>query len=274
VAASHHALATRTAIMSEPCLITLLTDFGLEDPYVGVMKGVLLRECPTARIVDLTHALSPYDKVSAAFWIDRAFSWFPRRTVHVVVVDPGVGSARRGLVVAAHGQFFVGPDNGILTRIFACDRAAEARVIEPKALGGTVPSRTFHGRDVFAPVAARLMRGALTFAEVGSQITTLCDTVLPAPACEGDTWFGQVATVDRFGNALTNLLEPTSPDRYEVRVVGRSLPVRSTYADAGIAEIFGLFGSFGTLEVAMREGNAAAALGLAPGVPVELRRVQ
>jgi S-adenosylmethionine hydrolase len=259
--------------MSELRTITLLTDFGLEDPYVGVLKAVLLRECPAARIIDLTHALTPYDKVAAAFWIERTFGWFPPKTIHVVVVDPGVGSERRGLVIAAHDQFFVGPDNGVLSGIFAHDPRAEARQIDHTALGVATLSRTFHGRDVFAPVAARLACGTLAFTDVGKRISSLCAAVLPTAAPRGRGFVGQVVTVDRFGNALTNLSEPASQGRYEVYVAGRCLPVRGTYSDGAVAEIFGIFGSFGTLELAMREGRAASALGVASGASVELSRI-
>jgi S-adenosyl-L-methionine hydrolase (adenosine-forming) len=135
MAAPHYALASGTARVTGSRLITLLTDFGLDDPYVGVLKAVLLRDCPTGRIVDLSHAVAPYDRLSAAFWIDRACAWFPAGTVHVVLVDPGVGSARRAVAIAAHDQVFIGPDNGVLTGIFTRDARAEARQIIPSALG-------------------------------------------------------------------------------------------------------------------------------------------
>jgi S-adenosyl-L-methionine hydrolase (adenosine-forming) len=259
--------------MSELPAITLLTDFGLEDPYVGVLKAVLLRDCPAARIVDLTHALAPYDRIAAAFWIERTFGWFPPKTIHVVVVDPGVGSERRGLVIAAHDQFFVGPDNGVLSGIFARDPRADARQIDQTALGVGTLSRTFHGRDVFAPVAARLACGTLAFSDVGQRISSVCAAALPTAAPRGRGFVGQVVTVDRFGNALTNLLEPGSEGRYQVHVAGRCLPVLGTYSDCAVGEMCGIFGSFGTLELAMREGHAAAALGVASGASVELSRI-
>lgn len=259
--------------MSGPGTITLLTDFGLDDPYVGVLKAVLLRDCPGASIIDLTHAVAPFDKVAAAFWIERVFAWFPAGTVHVVVVDPGVGSSRRAVVVRAHRQFFVGPDNGVLSGVYAGDPAAEARQIMASELGLPVPSRTFHGRDVFAPVAARLARGTLAFKGFGTAVPFLSDAALPR-AVEHDRGFsGQVVTVDRFGNALTNLVQPPPALDYEVRVAGRALPVLETYAAATVGQVFGVFGSFGTLELAMREGRAAAALGVTQGTAVELFRV-
>jgi len=251
-------------------LITLLTDFGLDDPYVGVLKAVLLRDCPAARIVDLSHTLAPFDKVAAAFWIERVYAWFPDRTVHVVLVDPGVGSARRALVVSAHGQFFVGPDNGILSGLYASDSRAEVRQIVPTELSLAPASRTFHGRDVFAPVAARLARGALAFDGVGRRVSSVCAVVLPQAVGKDGGFAGQVVTVDRFGNALTNLVQPPSVGRYVTQVAGRRLPVFGTYSDAAVGDIFGVFGSFGTLELAMREGHAAAALDVRQGSPVVL----
>jgi S-adenosyl-L-methionine hydrolase (adenosine-forming) len=272
MAAPHYALAPGTARVTGSRLVTLLTDFGLDDPYVGVLKAVLLRHCPAGRIIDLSHTLVPYDRLSAAFWIDRACNWFPAGTVHVVVVDPGVGSERRAVAIAARDQVFVGPDNGVLTGVFARDARAEARQIIPSALGLPSPSRTFHGRDVFAPVAARLAEGSLAFEEVGDRVASLCETVLPAVVEQADSWTGQVVTIDRFGNALTNLPQPQTTVLLEARVVGRKLPVVGAYADRAVGEIFAVFGSFGTLELAMREGHAASALGVVQGTPVELCR--
>ncbi len=251
-------------------LITLLTDFGLEDPYVGVMKAALYAHCPSARIVDLTHALPPGDRIGAAFWLERVFSCFPTGTVHVGVVDPGVGTVRQALLVSAHGQFFVGPDNGVLSSVVAGDASAIVRVIDAQALGLPSASRTFHGRDVFAPVAARLAQGSLSFEQVGPLASAWCPVIVPG-VVEGDgCWSGQIVTVDRFGNALSNLLRPKVGVRFEVQVLGRRLPVLETYGDAGIGDVFGLFGSFGCLEIAVRDGHAARALGLAQGTPLEL----
>jgi S-adenosylmethionine hydrolase len=251
--------------------ITLLTDFGLDDPYVGVMKAVLLGVCPSAQIVDLCHSIAPYDKVAAAFWIARVFPWFPAGTVHIVVVDPEVGSARRALVLSACGQFFVGPDNGILSGI-AQRPGAVARQIVPSELGLAPPSRTFHGRDVFAPVAARLLSGSLEFANVGSVVSTLCAPVLPEPTATASGVSGQVVTIDRFGNALTNIAEPVAKGRYLARISDLSVPVLDTYSDAKLGSICAIFGSFGTLELSQREGHAARALGICQGARVALER--
>ncbi len=206
VAAPDQSLEARAVVMNAVGIITLLTDFGLDDPYVGVLKAVLLRGCPAARIVDLSHALKPYDTLASSI-LDRASIWLVSAgTAHLVVVDPTVGSARRALAIAAHGQFFFGPDNGVLTRIHEQDPRAEAREIAPSALGLASPSRTFHGRDVFAPAVAQLVSGSLAFDAIGDRVASLCDAILPLAVDHGLGWAGQVVTVDRFGNALTNLL--------------------------------------------------------------------
>jgi S-adenosylmethionine hydrolase len=232
---------------------------------------VLLGACPSAPIVDLCHAIAPYDKLAAAFWISRVFPWFPAGTVHVVVVDPGVGSARPALVLAASGQFFVGPDNGILSGI-ARSPGAVAREIVPGELGLAPPSRTFHGRDVFAPVAARLLHGSLEFANVGRVVNTLCAPVLPEPTETASGVSGQVVTIDRFGNALTNIARPTENGRFVARICDLTVPVLDTYSDAERGGICAVFGSFGTLEISQREGHAARALGIGQGAAVELQR--
>lgn len=251
--------------MSAPPLITLLTDFGLEDPYVGVMKGALLRHCPDARLVDLSHALAAGDRVAAAFWIERVFRWFEPGTVHLVVVDPGVGSARVPLAVRAHSQYFVGPDNGVLSEVIESDAASELRVIE----SGALPSRTFHGRDLFAPTAARLAAGSLGWAEVGPLTEERHATLVPRPVAGEERCSGQVITVDRFGNALTNLGPPPAAT-CELVLAGRRFPLLGTYADAAPGGICALLGSFERLEIAQRDGHAARTLGITAGTPVEL----
>lgn len=273
MASARDSLATRTADMTSARIITLLTDFGLDDPYVGVLKAAVLRHCPAAQIVDLSHSIAPYDRLGASFWLERVFGWFPAGTLHTVVVDPGVGSTRRAVAIAAHGQIFVGPDNGVLNGVYASDCKAQARAIVPAALGLPTPSRTFHGRDLFAPVAARLAEGSLTFDGVGERVTLSGEVLLPPVVESQGGWVGQVITVDRFGNALTNLVEPSLSGVFEVCVAGRRVPLLGTYAEAALGDIFALFGSFGSLEVAMREGHLASTLGIGRGSAVELRRI-
>lgn len=253
-------------------LITLLTDFGLEDPYVGVMKGVLLRECPEAQLIDLTHAIAAGDCVAAGFWLERVFSWFPAGTVHLVVVDPGVGTARQALLLAAHGHYFVGPDNGILSGLMASDVKAELRAIDGARLGLALPSRTFHGRDLFAPVAARIAHGSLQCAQVGPLCEARSAPLVPRPNQSAAGWSGQILVVDRFGNLISNLVAPPARESFEIQIAGRTLPIVQTYGEGAKSQLVALVGSFGTLEVAQRDGHAARALGVDVGTPLELVR--
>src|SRR5690606_16440176 len=172
LSAPHHALAARArrgVLMTEahPGVVSLLTDFGLADPYVGIVKGVIAREAPGVTVIDLTHAVPPQDVELAALWLEQAYGWFPSGTVHLCVVDPGVGTARAALAARAGEHWFVAPDNGVLSAVLGRESSSEVRRIDASALRLTVSSRTFHGRDVFAPVAARLASGALRLAEIG-----------------------------------------------------------------------------------------------------------
>ena len=188
-------------------IITLLTDFGTRDPFVGVLKGVILGRCPTAQLVDLTHAIAPQQLDEANFWLSRCFPWFPPGTLHLAVVDPGVGSGRAGLVVGAHGHLFVGPDNGLFGGVLAADPTACAYQIDVERLRLPKPSRTFHGRDVFAPVAAEIVAGRLSWDLAGPPHTEC--VVLPCARAQrlGAEVHGAVTAVDHFGNLITNIEE-------------------------------------------------------------------
>jgi len=253
-------------------VITLLTDFGLADPFVGVMKGVIVSRFAEARIVDLCHGVAPQQIEEGAFWLERSFRWFPPGSVHVAVVDPGVGSVRRAIAVRAAGHYFVAPDNGILSGPL-WNEAAEVRALDLHSLGLPEPSRTFHGRDVFAPVAAELASGRVRFDALGN----ICRAERGAlERCVVDDLGiqGKVMTVDRFGNLITNieasLLDSFQPPR--VWVGGRACPVVQTYSDAAEEELVALVNAFSTLEVAVRNGNAAGYLGLGRGAPVRVER--
>lgn len=252
-------------------VITLLTDFGLADPFVGVMKGVILSRFPQASIVDLCHGVQPQAVIEAAFWLERCYPWFPAGSVHVAVVDPGVGSERRLLAVAAGGHYFLLPDNGILTPAMLSQPDAEVRAIDLARLGLRAQSATFHGRDLFAPLAAGLASGQLAFEALGAVAEPL-PCALPAPRREALLLRGEVVTVDRFGNLITNLDARAWPGHtpLHVTVLQRRLPVRRTYSDAGARELLGLVNSFGVLEIACRDGSAEHCLGLGRGTPVEL----
>jgi S-adenosylmethionine hydrolase len=257
-------------------LITLTTDFGLADPFVGIMKGRILGQLPGARLVDLSHALPAGRADLAGFWLARAWQEFPPGTVHLAVVDPGVGTARRVLLAGVSGQLLLAPDNGLLPEALRGRTGVEWRVMDPGLpaqlrLGRL--SRTFHGRDLFAPLAAWLAAGTLSPAEFGPRAEPLDPAPLPRPRREADGITGRVLLADHFGNLFTNIDAPlVSACRQPVaEVAGRSLPVLSTYGDAPHGEPLALVNSFELLEIALNGASAAAALGLGEGAPVRLR---
>ena len=252
-------------------IVTLLTDFGTDDPYVGIMKGVVLSLHRDATLVDLCHGIPAQGVAIGAFWLAQAYPWFPAGTVHLAVVDPGVGSARAGLVARANGHFFVAPDNGLLSRVAADGRGFEARRIDPGALGFSPPSRTFHGRDVFARVAALLSLNAEIFDELGPP-HGIAKLALEPPLDEGTRARGRVLAVDRFGNLLTDLPGTwLERPRARVELGGHSLRAVGTYAEAGEGECVALTSSFGLIEVAARNSSAAALLGVGANAPVLLQ---
>jgi S-adenosyl-L-methionine hydrolase (adenosine-forming) len=250
-------------------IVTLLTDFGTRDPFVGVMKGVVLGRCPGAAIVDLTHEIEPQAIAAGAFWVGQAYRYFAAGSVHVAVVDPGVGSERRALVVRAEQQLFVGPDNGIFEVVLRRAGTAEARSIELERLGLKGPSRTFHGRDVFAPVAGLLAAGALAFEDVGPAVVPVATRHVPQANVAATSAEGEVVVTDRFGNLVTNL-EGFETTGARVSVAGRTLALVGTYADVEPGALAALVGSFGQLEIAERDGSAARTLGAQRGTPVRV----
>lgn len=244
-------------------IVTFLTDFGLGDPYVGVMKGALLRVHGKAVIVDLGHDIPPQDVTAGAFCLSMAIGHFPAGTVHVGVVDPGVGTARRLLAVCAHEVFWLGPDNGLLAQVLLRDPAAEVRVLDPDHLGLRDVSRTFHGRDVLAPVAGWLANGRYGFTALGPRVTD-------AMAADGMAGDPRVVHVDHFGNLITNLPAAAVQGLAAVEVGGRTVPVHGTYRDVPAGQPLALVGSHGLLEIAVHGGNAAMTLGLQRGAPIGL----
>ena len=249
-----------------PTLITLLTDFGTADGYVAEMKGVLLSLAPEAGLVDASHDVPPQDVELGRLSLARYWRRFPEGTVHLVVVDPGVGTSRRAIAVASHGRFLVGPDNGVLSPALLMP---DAEVVELSIPHGA--SATFHGRDVFAPAAARLAVG-VPLSELGVPCTDGIIRRTPEARRRDDgAMEGQVITVDRFGNLITNLLTTHSG---VVRVGGYMLPLRRSYADAGTESdgLVALVGSSGLIEIALRDGSAAGLLGLERGAAVVLER--
>ncbi len=266
-----------------PALLTLTTDFGTADAYVAAMKGVVARAAPDVRTVDVTHAVAAQDVMGAAWVLREAAPCFPAGTVHLAVVDPGVGTARRGVACRIGGHTFVGPDNGLFSLLLGADglgpEAPEALVVldRPAAWRVPEPSRTFHGRDVFAPVAARLADGA-ALEEVGTAADPAglrrLHWVRPLADAEGVR--GWVAHVDRFGNAVTNIPAALVEDRRAGRRVrcyaGSTIldGVRGTYGEVEPGEPLVVVGSSGYLEVGVRGGDAAALLTLPKGSPVNV----
>lgn len=255
-------------------MITLTTDFGTADHFAGTMKGVILSIAPRVRIVDITHEIAPYEIGEASFVLAQAWRYFPKGTIHVVVVDPGVGGARRPILAAAGGHYFIAPDNGVLTMIY--DAApAKVRVISNAKLMSKQVSRTFHGRDVFAPAAAHLARGVPP-ARFGKLIEDYTRWSLVKPVrLSRNIWTGSILKVDRFGNLITNLHIDEFPDvktrPFELRVgLERVRRLALTYAETEIGEVFVIIGSFGYLEVAANQDSAAKTLGSDAGAPVEL----
>ncbi len=254
--------------------ITLTTDFGTSDHFVGTMKGVILGIAPRARIVDITHEIAPHALSEAAFVIAQAWRYFPKGTIHVVVVDPGVGSARRPILCEADGHFFIAPDNGVLSMIYDAARH-KVRVISNQQVFLKRVSNTFHGRDVFAPAAAHLAKGVAP-AQFGKLIHDPVRNFLPKPArLSPHKWCGVVLKADRFGNLITNFHIDEFPDLtqrpVELRAgLERITRLAETYAETTIGELFAIVGSSGYIEVVVNQGSAAKLLGVGSGSPVEL----
>ena len=256
-------------------IVTLLTDFGTADYFVAAMKGVVLGRAPGARLVDVTHEVPPQDIAAAAFTLLAVYREFPPGTVHVVVVDPGVGSARRAIVVSAAGQRFVGPDNGVFSHVLDREPGARAwHLDDPRHFRHPV-SATFHGRDVFAPVAAALAAGAEPESlggEVGDPVRLEPIAVRRDP---DGTVHGTVLHVDRFGNCVTTLAPgdlPAGAGALRLSVGGREVrELRPHYAGARSGEPFAIAGSAGFLEVSVDGASAAEMLGVRRGDPVVLR---
>ncbi|MDO8348588.1 MAG: SAM-dependent chlorinase/fluorinase [Planctomycetota bacterium] len=246
-------------------IVTLLTDFGTADPYVAVMKGMVLRQNPKAVLIDLGHEVLPQDVTDGAFWLAAAIDRFPAGTVHVAVVDPGVGTDRRLLAAAAHEAYWLAPDNGLLGHVLARDPAADVRAIDLDHLNLRPASRTFHGRDVFAPVAGWLSGGRYSFTALGARATGL------AMAADAMAGAPRVVHVDGFGNLITNVPAAALTGISTVRIAGAEIAVHGAYADVPEGALLALVGSYGLLEIAANRGSAAKTLGAGRGAPVELR---
>lgn len=255
-------------------IITLTTDFGLRDPFVGVMKGVALGICRDAQLVDLTHEVSPYDVREGAMALESAWRFFPSGSVHLAVIDPGVGSARRALALSAAGHYFVGPDNGLFS--FVVDGGGWSAVsIEAPEYRLPVVSQTFHGRDVFAPAAAHLASG-MALEHLGPPVTDPVRFERPGSLRRDDELIGEVIGNDRFGNLLTSIagevaLALAARTALAVKVGERDLGAPVTCYEEGAAGVpRAIVGSSGRIEIFVRSGSALIVLGAGRGTPVRI----
>ena len=261
-----------------PPVIALLSDFGTRDHYAGTMKGVILGIAPEAVLVDLTHEIPVHDVLQGALQLAAACRYFPPGTIFLAVVDPGVGTARRGIAVDAGDYRFVAPDNGLLTAALADLVPRHVVELTERRYAREVVSRTFEGRDRFAPAAAWLARG-VPLTALGPVLTGCVRLDIPVPAVEADRLRGTVLFVDRFGNAVTNIDRPTF-ERFttgrpvRIAAAGQAVgPQVETYGDIGVDQICALFGSTDHLELAAQSKSAAGALSIAAGAVVEIERV-
>lgn len=253
-------------------LLTLLTDFGMRDSYVAMMKGVVTQIDRTIAIIDLTHEISPQDLYSARFCLMTAYPYFPAGTVHVAVVDPGVGSSRRAIALELESGFLVAPDNGLVSGVLSQFPAVAAVELTNSAYW-RVPqvSATFHGRDIFAPVGAYLARG-VPIAELGRPIDPHSLTPLPLPAATPieNGWTGCIQAIDRFGNLITNIVADGLPAAWSVAIAETVIAGGFTYADRPVGALLALVGSHGYVEIAVNCGSAQAQLKSAIGTPIKI----
>jgi S-adenosylmethionine hydrolase len=259
-------------------IITLTTDFGLNDHFVGAMKGVILSIEPDAQIVDICHSVQAFDVLDGALAISQAYSYFPSGTVHMVVVDPGVGSARRPIVVTSERHHFVAPDNGVLSLIYQREDRLSVRHVTGEHYFLQPVSQTFHARDIFSPVAAYLAKGVDPM-KFGEEVTDFVRFSAPKPKPANEhTLRGVVLKVDRFGNLITNItpqdapmLFGANPSGFKIVLGSREITeIKEAYAQGAPGEVFGILGSMGFLEIAANRGAAAQVLGVGKGTEVNI----
>ncbi|GAB4180127.1 MAG: SAM-dependent chlorinase/fluorinase [Coleofasciculaceae cyanobacterium] len=267
--------------MSNNQLITLLSDFGLKDVYVGVMKGVIAQINPRLTVIDLTHEIPPQNLAAARFNLMNAYPYFPVGTVHVAVVDPGVGSHRRGIALQIDAGFLVGPDNGLFSGVLQQTRVLGAvELTNPKYWRTPIPSTTFHGRDIFASVGAHLASG-VSLEQLGESIDpkTLVQLAIPPHTPTASGIVGCIQYIDRFGNLITNIPEAEVRGKTWSVIVGdsltqtlrdRTIPSSQTYSDRPLGEVVALIGSHGWVEIAVNGGNAQQVLQMDWAAPVEV----
>lgn len=258
--------------------VTLTTDFGTNDHFVGVLKGVILEIAPDAQIVDISHAVQPFDVLDGALTISQAYSYFPSSTVHLVVVDPGVGTARRPIIAISDKYYFVAPDNGVLSLVYAQEERMHVRHISSDHYFLQPISNTFHARDIFAPVAAYLAKQVDSH-KFGDEIEDFTRFAAPKPkVVDANRMRAVILKVDRFGNLITNITPKDAPMLFGADpapfklVVGSKeiTEIRTLYAEGAAGEVFGIMGSMGFLEIAANRGNAAQITGASKGNEVSI----
>lgn len=264
--------------MAHRPIVTLTTDFGLNDHFVGTLKGVILNIAPDANIVDICHTVQAFDILDGALALAQSYSYFPPRTVHLVVVDPGVGSARRPIIATSEMHNFVAPDNGVLSLMYAREQRLSVRHVTAEHYFVQPVSNTFHGRDIFAPVAAYLAKG-VDQEKFGEEVTDYVRFNAPKPKpVDAASMRGVVLRVDRFGNLITNFTPQDAPALFQANVppfkivVGKRevTSMRTNYAEGAPGEVFAIVGSMGFIEIAANRGSAAQTIGAAKGSEVLL----
>jgi S-adenosylmethionine hydrolase len=256
-------------------ILSLLTDFGLTDPYVAEMKAVIFSIAKEVQIIDISHQVEKFDISMGAFLLSRASHYFPDGTIHVAVVDPGVGSDRRGIVAVTERAIFVGPDNGLMIPAARRQKILHVYECTNRSLMREEVSATFHGRDIFAPIAAHLANGKVP-SDCGPELRDYVDSPFLSAKSEGKYWVFQVVHVDGFGNIVTSLshdqVNGRLPEKISLIVGGRHFSVRfvKTYSDLREGEVGALFGSYGFLELACKEKSAAGRLRVERGVSVRV----
>lgn len=257
-------------------VITITTDFGHKGPFAAVMKGVILSRFRAATVVDLAHDIPAHWPPEAGFWISRSYQYFPPGTVHVAIVDPGVGTEREIILASKNGHLFMAPDNGLLAPLL--EDADQVFKLDDEALpklGINTPSLTFHGRDIFAPVAAELAAGRTTLNEVGIEISDWTPGWLEDPEVANGSVRGIVVTVDAFGNLISNIDQSLIKDFEHpvVHLAGHKFEMKPTYGRAKPGDYLALINSFGVVEIARAEGSAADGLGSDRGAPVVITNI-
>jgi S-adenosyl-L-methionine hydrolase (adenosine-forming) len=270
--------ASKEASLPNRPIVTLTTDFGINDHFVGTMKGVILNIAPDAEIVDINHAVQAFDVLDGALTIAQSYSYFPTGTIHVVVVDPGVGTARRPILMSTEKHYFVAPDNGVLSLIYSREERIRVRHVTGEHYFLQPVSNTFHARDVFAPVAGWLAKG-VDGAKFGEEVSDYVRFNAPKPKpVDGNTLRGVVLKVDRFGNLITNftpqdvplLFQPTPPP-FKILIGKHEITgIRVTYSEGEPNEVFGILGSMGYLEIAANRASAVQIVGSGRGSEVSI----